>query len=95
MDRITAAGQWRAPRELDGGGAVGRLADGSEVVQFASNDYLGLTQHPRVLGAAHAALDRWGAGSGAARRPGRGRRRVLPSGGRADRSSACSWCLSL
>src|SRR5205823_3677428 len=37
------------------------------VVSFASNDYLGLTQHPAVVGAAHAALDRWGAGSGAAR----------------------------
>ncbi|MCU1374220.1 MAG: 7-keto-8-aminopelargonate synthetase-like enzyme, partial [Actinomycetia bacterium] len=32
-----------------------------------SNDYLGLSQHPAVVAAAHAALDRWGAGSGAAR----------------------------
>src|SRR4029077_15816083 len=31
------------------------------------NDYLGLTQHPAVLAAAHAAIDRWGTGSGAAR----------------------------
>src|SRR5262249_56787702 len=29
--------------------------------------YLGLTQHPDVVAAAHAALDRWGAGSGSAR----------------------------
>jgi 8-amino-7-oxononanoate synthase len=36
-------------------------------VSFASNDYLGLTQHPRVVAAAHAAIDRWGTGSGAAR----------------------------
>jgi len=36
-------------------------------VQFASNDYLGLTRHPKVVAAAHDALDRWGAGSGAAR----------------------------
>ena len=41
--------------------------DGRRVVSFASNDYLGLTQHPAVVAAAHAALDRWGAGSGAAR----------------------------
>ncbi|MCU1379142.1 MAG: 7-keto-8-aminopelargonate synthetase-like enzyme, partial [Acidimicrobiales bacterium] len=33
----------------------------------ASNDYLGLSQHPAVVAAAHAALDRWGSGSGAAR----------------------------
>ena len=38
-----------------------------EVVSFASNDYLGLATHPAVVAAAHAALDRWGAGSG---RPG-------------------------
>jgi 8-amino-7-oxononanoate synthase len=37
------------------------------VVSFASNDYLGLTTHPSVVAAAHAALDRWGAGAGASR----------------------------
>lgn len=65
---IRGAGQWRAPRELDAAGPEGKLApDGRAVVAFASNDYLGLTQHPAVIAAAHAALDRWGAGSGAAR----------------------------
>lgn len=63
---IHARGQWRAPRELDAHGPEGKL-DGAPVVSFASNDYLGLTQHPRVVAAAHAALDRWGTGSGAAR----------------------------
>ncbi len=56
------------PRDLDSAGPEGKLApDGQPVVSFASNDYLGLTQHPAVIAAAHAALDRWGAGSGAAR----------------------------
>jgi len=65
---IRGAGQWRAPRDLDAAGPEGKLApDGRPVVSFASNDYLGLTQHPEVIAAAHAALDRWGAGSGAAR----------------------------
>ena len=32
--------------------------------QFASNDYLSLSQHPQVLKAAKDALDRWGFGSG-------------------------------
>lgn len=69
---IDAAGQWRAPRPFDAAGPAGLLtqAPGDEpqaVVSFASNDYLGLTQHPAVIAAAHAALDRWGAGSGAAR----------------------------
>jgi len=67
-DEIHRAGQWRAPRDLDTAGPEGKLApDDRPVVSFASNDYLGLTQHPSVVAAARAALDRWGAGSGSAR----------------------------
>jgi 8-amino-7-oxononanoate synthase len=65
---IRAAGRWRAPRDLDAAGPEGKLApDDRPVVSFASNDYLGLTQHPDVVAAAHAAIDRWGTGSGSAR----------------------------
>jgi 8-amino-7-oxononanoate synthase len=54
-----------APEAATGAAGVPAAADG--LVSFASNDYLGLTQHPAVVAAAHRALDRWGAGSGAAR----------------------------
>jgi 8-amino-7-oxononanoate synthase len=65
---IRDAGRWREPRDLDAFGAVGRYRGrDSPVVSFASNDYLGLTTHPAVIAAAHAALDRWGSGSGSAR----------------------------
>ncbi len=65
---IREAGQWRAPVDFDAAGPEGKLApDGRAVVAFASNDYLGLTQHPALSDAAHAAIDRWGTGSGAAR----------------------------
>jgi 8-amino-7-oxononanoate synthase len=71
-ETIAASGRWRATRDLDAAGPAGTLAsddgEGSKpVISFASNDYLGLTQHPAVVAAAHAALDKWGAGSGSAR----------------------------
>jgi 8-amino-7-oxononanoate synthase len=68
---IEASGGWRSPRSFDTAGSVdssGVVEDrGSKVVAFASNDYLGLTTHPSVVGATHEALDRWGTGSGASR----------------------------
>jgi 8-amino-7-oxononanoate synthase len=66
LDGIRAAGQWRTPRDFDAAGVAGTM-DGHDVVSFASNDYLGLSQHPDVVAAAHAAIDRWGTGAGAAR----------------------------
>jgi len=67
-DAIHESGRWRAPRSFDASGPQGTLTEsGASVISFASNDYLGLTQHPDVINAAHTALDRWGAGSGSAR----------------------------
>jgi 8-amino-7-oxononanoate synthase len=55
-------------REFDALGPAGAFGeDGHPVVSFASNDYLGLTAHPAVAAAAHAAIDRWGTGAGASR----------------------------
>lgn len=69
---VREQGRWRAPRPFDAAGPSGRLGVEEaeaprEVVSFASNDYLGLTQHPAVKAAAADALERWGAGAGAAR----------------------------
>jgi 8-amino-7-oxononanoate synthase len=64
---VRAAGRWRQPRDLHATGAVTGTVDGRRVVTFASNDYLGLTHHPAVVAAAHDAVDRWGAGTGASR----------------------------
>jgi 8-amino-7-oxononanoate synthase len=70
---VEATGQWRQPRTFDASGPSGLLegalttSGSAAVVSFASNDYLGLASHPVVVAAAHAALDRWGTGSGASR----------------------------
>ena len=41
--------------------------DGKRLLSFSCNDYLNLTQHPAIKKAAKAAIDQYGAGSGASR----------------------------
>jgi len=43
------------------------VVDGREVISLSSNDYLGLTHHPRLRDAALAAVAEYGVGSGAVR----------------------------
>jgi glycine C-acetyltransferase len=38
------------------------VSGGARVLNFCANNYLGLADHPEVVAAAHAALDRWGYG---------------------------------
>jgi glycine C-acetyltransferase len=43
-------------------GPVVKLTDGREMINLCANNYLGLANHPTVVAAAHAALDRYGYG---------------------------------
>jgi glycine C-acetyltransferase len=44
-----------------------RLEDGREVLNLCANNYLGLANHPALVSAAHAALDRYGYGMASVR----------------------------
>jgi 7-keto-8-aminopelargonate synthetase-like enzyme len=53
-------------REFESGGLRTSIA-GQAIVNFSSNDYLGLTTHPKAKEAAHAAVDRFACGLGSSR----------------------------
>jgi glycine C-acetyltransferase len=58
---------YKVPKILESP-AGGRVKmNGKEVVNLASNNYLGLANHPKVLEAARKSIDEWGVGAGAVR----------------------------
>lgn len=61
------AGLLRALRPLGGPTGVRVLRNGRQLWNFASNDYLGLAEHPALRAAFHEGLDRWGHGAAASR----------------------------
>ena len=68
LDGIRAAGLWKTERPIGSPqDARVRLANGREVINMCANNYLGLGNHPEVVAAAHAALDRWGYGCASVR----------------------------
>jgi glycine C-acetyltransferase len=63
LQKIREAGLWKDERILASAqGPAVRLADGREVLVFCANNYLGLSNHPEVIAAAHRALDERGFG---------------------------------
>ncbi|MGA2132543.1 MAG: glycine C-acetyltransferase [Bryobacteraceae bacterium] len=69
-DQLTAwkqAGTYQRLRILESESAAESRFDGKEVINLASNNYLGLTTHPKLREAALEATRRYGVGSGAVR----------------------------
>ncbi len=67
LDEFRKAGTYQRLRVLESESAAVSCFDGQEVVNLASNNYLGLTTHPRLREAALDATRRYGVGSGAVR----------------------------
>ena len=65
LSELAQADQLRVRRIVDGPQDASMLVDGKRVLNYASNDYLGLANHPKVVEAAMRALKRYGLGAAA------------------------------
>ena len=65
--QLREAGLYRTLRYVGGEQGPMLLLEGREVINFSSNNYLGIANHPALRDAAKAAIDRYGCGSGGSR----------------------------
>ncbi len=67
LDALRAQGVFHLPRVLETEQKATVIIDGHEVINLSSNNYLGLTVHPRMREAAIKAIEQYGVGSGSVR----------------------------
>jgi glycine C-acetyltransferase len=67
LEDLRAKHLYRPLRVMSAAQGPVTTVDGREVISLSSNDYLGLTHHPRLRDAALAAVQEFGVGSGAVR----------------------------
>ena len=67
LAEIESAGLWKHERTITSPQAAHIRSNGNEVINFCANNYLGLSSHPRVIAAAHRALDERGYGMSSVR----------------------------
>ena len=67
LDDIRRAGLWKHERIIASPQGAHITVGGKEVLNFCANNYLGLSSHPRLIAAAHAALDDRGFGCSSVR----------------------------
>src|ERR1700729_2715003 len=67
LDEIRGQGLYRELRRVDSPQSPHIKIGGQEFLNFSSNDYLGLANHPALKQAAIMAIERYGVGAGASR----------------------------
>lgn len=67
LDRMRKEGTFRQLVTLQSEQGARVVINGREVIQLSSNNYLGLTNHPRLKQAAIKAIEKYGAGTGSVR----------------------------
>jgi 8-amino-7-oxononanoate synthase len=67
LAEIRESDLYRKVRKIDSAQSAQVEIDGRTVLNFSSNDYLGLANHPTLKAAAIQAVDKFGAGAGASR----------------------------
>src|SRR5256714_8342508 len=67
LDALREKGIFNRPRVLETEQKAAVTIDGHEVITLSSNNYLGLTVHPRLREAAIKAIEKYGVGSGSVR----------------------------
>jgi 8-amino-7-oxononanoate synthase len=66
LSELSQQGLYRSRRIVESPQGVNLICDGKPVINFCSNDYLGLANHPDVIRAFKSAVDKYGVGSGSA-----------------------------
>lgn len=67
LSNLRKTGFYNAIRTIGSAQGAWLVVDGKKVLNFCSNNYLGLANHPRMVSAAKAAMDKYGVGPGAVR----------------------------
>ena len=67
LDLIRKSGLWRELRHIESGQGGYIDFEGKRLLNFSSNDYLGLATHPLLVEAVRNSIEKFGVGSGASR----------------------------
>jgi 8-amino-7-oxononanoate synthase len=67
LQKLQSASLYRTLRSVSSDQGPVLIVDGREVLNFSSNNYLGIANHPDLAAAVKEAIDRYGCGSGASR----------------------------